>query len=416
MRDARDAHHVVDPGGVVAVLGQRRHGGRQQLGAGGPTLPAQVCGRRAQARPAPCGISSSSLGLRPRRAPRTVGRPDARRRRPRGRRAVGRCYLSGRAGRVVPQLRRSRPALRRGRRRPARPSASSRAMSSRSPSPTSPDHVVAYAACAKIGAICAGVNPRLTDRERDAVLERAATDSSSSEPSWSGDGPDTVLAPLRVAGAAPPPLPPRPRPRRRHRLHLGHHGPAEGCACSRTANSRSSPRSTRACAGAEAAPPWARPRWPTSARPPSCPAPSCAAGRTFLVDRWRAGDALRHDRRAPHGVARRHPHPGGADAAPPRLRLDRPVARAGGRDRRRSGVTRAGGRDPRAARRARGRALLVHRGGHRPRHRVRRSTRGRRGVGRPSPPRRRALAARPRRRATRSPTARSARCACAPRP
>ena len=26
--------------------------------------------------------------------------------------------------------------------------------------PTSPDHVVAYAACAKIGAVCAGINPR----------------------------------------------------------------------------------------------------------------------------------------------------------------------------------------------------------------------------------------------------------------
>ena len=38
--------------------------------------------------------------------------------------------------------------------------------------PTSPDHVVAYAACAKIGAVCAGVNPRLTDHERHAVLDR----------------------------------------------------------------------------------------------------------------------------------------------------------------------------------------------------------------------------------------------------
>src|SRR4051812_25699046 len=40
--------------------------------------------------------------------------------------------------------------------------------------PTSPDHVVAYAACAKLGAICAGVNPRLTDAEQDAVVARAA--------------------------------------------------------------------------------------------------------------------------------------------------------------------------------------------------------------------------------------------------
>ena len=121
-------------------------------------------------------------------------------------------------------------------------------------------------------------------------------------PSWSGDGPDTVLAPLRAAGAAPPPLDARPRPPRRHRLHLGHHRAAQGCGVHRTASSRSSPRSTRACAGAAAAP--AMGSTSLAHLGPDHQAArhrSCAAGTTFLVERWRAGDALAHDRRAPHG-------------------------------------------------------------------------------------------------------------------
>jgi acyl-CoA synthetase (AMP-forming)/AMP-acid ligase II len=72
---------------------------------------------------------------------------------------------------------------------------------------TSPDHVVAYAACAKIGAICAGVNPRLTDHERDAVLDRARPKLIIGN-EVAGDGPGTVLAHHRVAGATPPPLEP----------------------------------------------------------------------------------------------------------------------------------------------------------------------------------------------------------------
>jgi acyl-CoA synthetase (AMP-forming)/AMP-acid ligase II len=39
--------------------------------------------------------------------------------------------------------------------------------------PSTPDYVVAYAAVAKLGAITAGVNPRLTESERAAVLEVA---------------------------------------------------------------------------------------------------------------------------------------------------------------------------------------------------------------------------------------------------
>ena len=65
--------------------------------------------------------------------------------------------------------------------------------------PSTPDYVVAYAALAKVGAVTAGVNPRLTDAERDTALEV--------------EGPELVLASgdevadLRAPGEAPSPLP-----------------------------------------------------------------------------------------------------------------------------------------------------------------------------------------------------------------
>src|SRR6202162_2167868 len=40
--------------------------------------------------------------------------------------------------------------------------------------PPGPEYLLAYVAAAKLGAITAGVNDRLSSRERDAVLERAA--------------------------------------------------------------------------------------------------------------------------------------------------------------------------------------------------------------------------------------------------
>jgi acyl-CoA synthetase (AMP-forming)/AMP-acid ligase II len=71
--------------------------------------------------------------------------------------------------------------------------------------PTSPDHVVALAACAKAGAVCAGVNPGLTEAERAAVLGRLAP-RLLIDAGAVGDSPATVLAPLRLAGEPPPPL------------------------------------------------------------------------------------------------------------------------------------------------------------------------------------------------------------------
>jgi acyl-CoA synthetase (AMP-forming)/AMP-acid ligase II len=68
--------------------------------------------------------------------------------------------------------------------------------------PAVPGHFVVYAAAARIGAITAAVNPRLTAPERRAVLETADPAVTVNEPGEVDE--------LRVVGAAPPVLPPDP--------------------------------------------------------------------------------------------------------------------------------------------------------------------------------------------------------------
>jgi acyl-CoA synthetase (AMP-forming)/AMP-acid ligase II len=68
--------------------------------------------------------------------------------------------------------------------------------------PSTPDYIVAYAALAKVGAVTAGVNPRLTDAERSIALDVVGPDVILS----SGD---EVLE-LRVPDEAPPSLPDDP--------------------------------------------------------------------------------------------------------------------------------------------------------------------------------------------------------------
>jgi acyl-CoA synthetase (AMP-forming)/AMP-acid ligase II len=83
--------------------------------------------------------------------------------------------------------------------------------------PPGPEYLLCYLATAKLGAITAGVNDRLSTRERDAVLERAAPRLVVAAPGFAPDayesieitdGTDaaTVLHELRVANEAPPTL------------------------------------------------------------------------------------------------------------------------------------------------------------------------------------------------------------------
>jgi acyl-CoA synthetase (AMP-forming)/AMP-acid ligase II len=65
--------------------------------------------------------------------------------------------------------------------------------------PPGVEYLLAYCAAAKLGAITAGVNDRLSDRERNAVLELA-------QPKLVITDRTTMLDDLRVEGAGPPPL------------------------------------------------------------------------------------------------------------------------------------------------------------------------------------------------------------------
>lgn len=96
--------------------------------------------------------------------------------------------------------------------------------------PSIPEYVIAYAAAAKVGAITAGVNARLSPSERAAVLEQATprlvvttptlAPSDADSGVWPGDaeiveiepatGSVAALRELRDVGASPPPLPDDP--------------------------------------------------------------------------------------------------------------------------------------------------------------------------------------------------------------
>jgi acyl-CoA synthetase (AMP-forming)/AMP-acid ligase II len=87
--------------------------------------------------------------------------------------------------------------------------------------PPGPEYLLSYLAAAKLGAITAGVNDRLSERERAAVLERAdpalviaapglAPERYDSIEIGDAESSATVLDTLRVARSSPPPLPDNP--------------------------------------------------------------------------------------------------------------------------------------------------------------------------------------------------------------
>jgi len=72
--------------------------------------------------------------------------------------------------------------------------------------PPGPEYLLTYCAAAKLGAITAGVNDRLSPTERRAVLE-IARPKLTIDDRQAADGADDVLHGLRVRGEAPPALP-----------------------------------------------------------------------------------------------------------------------------------------------------------------------------------------------------------------
>src|SRR3954452_21178352 len=73
--------------------------------------------------------------------------------------------------------------------------------------PTIPEYIVAYLAAAKLGAITAGVNIRLSEPEQQGVLDVAQPQLVVSAAELSASAAvDSMLDGLRVRGSAPPPL------------------------------------------------------------------------------------------------------------------------------------------------------------------------------------------------------------------
>jgi len=77
--------------------------------------------------------------------------------------------------------------------------------------PPGPEYALAYAAAAKLGAVTAGVNDRLSTRERDAIVELAGpvVVVTGDDAPPAGDA-DSLLREFRVDGEAPPALPDDP--------------------------------------------------------------------------------------------------------------------------------------------------------------------------------------------------------------
>ena len=168
--------------------------------------------------------------------------------------------------------------------------------------PTSPDHVVAYAACAKVGAICAALNPRLTPGERAAVLDRVAPRSviasGMDAGPWPGievdlgSGPRSAFAGLRRRGERPPPLAPDPERPVAIVLTSGTTGAPKGALyCGRQLEFITEVDTGGRWGGGSAAlgaTPLAH-LGPTTKLPGSL----MRGGTTYLVERWRPADALR---------------------------------------------------------------------------------------------------------------------------
>ena len=206
--------------------------------------------------------------------------------------------------------------------------------------PSGPAYAVAYAAAAKIGAVTAGVNDRLSPPERrrclavarprlvvaskelarDTAIDEVAEvrrRSSRSTPIRPAPTLHSMLGELRAgpgtANAHPELVPPHPTPiapwpwcSRR-----GRRGSPRG-RCSRGASSRPSATSTAAADGAAAGRGLSSTSFAHLGYMTKLPQALRGGGTTFIMGRWSAGDALEMVRAPRHHRARA--------ASPPRWR------------------------------------------------------------------------------------------------
>jgi acyl-CoA synthetase (AMP-forming)/AMP-acid ligase II len=170
--------------------------------------------------------------------------------------------------------------------------------------PSGPEYLVSYLAAAKLGAITAGVNDRLTQEERDGVLgtaePRVVLAERGLEPGGSWDiqivGPaadaDALLRDLRAPGETPPPLTADPERPVAIVFTSGTTGLPKGALyCSRqldfitrTDVGDSWGRGGRGLVGTSMAHLGFMTKLPGNLR---------RGGTSFIVRRWRAADALR---------------------------------------------------------------------------------------------------------------------------
>ena len=270
--------------------------------------------------------------------------------------------------------------------------------------PTIPEYAVAYLGIARVGAITAGVNSRLSTAERARVLQTAdpslvlataelGTGIGARRARRTGDRPGNILLSLRVHGASPPALADDPERQVAIIFTSGTTGAPKGAVfCNRQLSAITAidvgdrwDGGGTSLAGTSLAHLGFMTKLPGFLRQGST---------AHLVRKWRADEALRFT--AEHRLS-------SVAGIPTQLALMlrvpdfdtydlssvRAIVIGGGPAT--PALVRAGTRAVRGA--ARG-ALLVHRSGHRHRDVVHRSARGRRGDGRPPARGRRARAPR----------------------
>ncbi len=177
--------------------------------------------------------------------------------------------------------------------------------------PQLPQYFVLYIAAARLGAITAGVNTRLSPFERDTVLRAAAPKLVIDEP----DGIDD----LRVEGARPPDLDDDPDRPVAIVFTSGTTGTPKGAVFANRQLSFITEVDTRGNWGGGGATLTAT-SFAHLGPMTKLPGSLIRGATTYVLSRWKASDSAAHGRGPSDDEHRRHSDTGGADVAGARFR------------------------------------------------------------------------------------------------